>query len=255
MGNIQKLDELVEQYQIAKLSSLPPVQRTLELARGMYELRTLFTEEFVNRTFMPLRGTKLGFRTDRDNEPRDKQYSWEIVRDCIIDCLLRGFYPINNELNVIGGNPYYTKEAFDRVVPDFEGLSQLEITRGVPQPGSDNTSLVPMRATWLLHGRPHALICELETAPGGVQIDRRIPVRVNSGMGVDAVLGKAHRKLLARVYERLTKWRFTVEGEDEGEVIETEADEAVAGDDPVANLIGRQASKAKADERVPGQKG
>lgn len=246
---IDQLDRVVETYQLAKLSELKPVKRSIELARGMYELRQMFTEDFVKRTFMPLRGTPLGFKTDADHEGPEKQYGWMTVRDCVVETLLRGFYPIGNEMNIIAGRAYFTKEAFDRAVPDYPGVTELIVERGVPQPGMNNTALVPIRASWKLNGRPDQLVCELVKGSDGTERDLRIPVRINSGMGVDAVLGKAHRKLFARIYERLTKCKMAEDGDptDGSPTIETEGTEAPAAPKgPVDDLLGRQRQRTVA---------
>ena len=57
-------------------------------------LREALTEEVMDKVFMPLMNTKIGFMTDRTGKP-DKRgnvkplYSRDVVRDCIIDA---GYY-------------------------------------------------------------------------------------------------------------------------------------------------------------------
>ncbi len=50
--------------------------------------------------------------------------------------------------------------------------------------------------------------------------DMRIPVKVNGGMGADAILGKAERKMLFRIYQRVNGSSF---GAVDGEVGDVEA--------------------------------
>jgi hypothetical protein len=83
--------------------------------------------------------------------------------------------------------------------------------------------LVPMRAEWRLNGVPHLLRCEA-TSEG----DFRIPVIENEGMGIDAVLGKARRKLFAKIFSRLTGSEWVAEQ------AELEAAEPVAALEAVA---------------------
>jgi hypothetical protein len=45
--------------------------------------------------------------------------------------------------------------------------------------------------------------CTLEKDGAGTITDLRIPVRANAGMGRDALIGKAERKMLHRIYQRL----------------------------------------------------
>lgn len=64
---------------------------------------------------------------------------------------------------------------------------------------------MPMKATWLLHGKPDSLeVC--------------IPVRVNSGMGADAILGKATRKILGRIHARITGSNQMIDDDGDNEI-------------------------------------
>ena len=58
---------------------------------------------------------------------------------------------------------------------------------------------MPCKASWKLNGTPDVMEAE-------------IPVRINAGMGSDAILGKAERKMRARIYNRITGTEFP-EGE------------------------------------------
>ena len=61
-------------------------------------LREELTEEVMDKVFMPLMNTKIGFMTDRTGKP-DKRgnvkplYSRDVVRDCIIDAVIIGLLP------------------------------------------------------------------------------------------------------------------------------------------------------------------
>lgn len=247
-----KIEEIVARCRPEHITALPPTLQTLVLAKGMHDLRQAMTKEVVDKLFMPLQGTKLGFRTDKD---KDGGYPWEIVRDCVIEAMLRGFRPIGNELNIIGGNFYATQEAFDRKVTEFPGLTNLELRPGVPVL-KDGGALVPYEASWLLDGKPDCISCNVTKTPEGEILDRRIPVRVNSGQGADAILGKAKRKVLARIYERISGVRIP-----EGDVVDTvgeavETDKRAKGTDAAAaDLVNKHKAKAGQQEREPGQEG
>jgi hypothetical protein len=223
--------------------------QTVVLAKGMRDLREAMSEKLVKYVFMPMQGTKLGFRTDKD---KDGGYPWDIVRDCAMEAMLRGLRPIGNEFNIIGGNCYTTLEGFDRKLAEFPGLTDLELTPGVPVL-KDGGALVPYEASWKVNGKPDSLECTQTTSTDGVITDRRIPVRVNSGQIVDAILGKAKRKMLARIYERISGIKTP-----DGDVIDTvgeavEVDTQVQGTDAAAQaLIDKH--KAKAAEKKNGAK-
>jgi hypothetical protein len=182
------------------------MSKGLILARSMKMLRTLLTER-VMADVMELMNTPLGFRTDKDpSRPVKKGDKWEnpkpyelaVVRDVMIQALLRGLRPTGNEINIIAGNLYVTKEGYERLLREFPGLSKLQIEIGVPVTQGEG-ALVPCRAAWELDGKSDLLVCEK-----GTDADYRIPIRVNSAMGVDAIQGKAKSKLYRRIYERLT---------------------------------------------------
>lgn len=80
-------------------------------------LREALTDEVMQRIFMPLMNTKVGFRTDRDGKP-DKNgrtkplYDLPTVRDAIIDAAIFGLLPTGNQFNIISGTMYPTKEGY-----------------------------------------------------------------------------------------------------------------------------------------------
>lgn len=195
---------------IEKLKALPAMQQTMQMAMGMGIMRAALTKDIVDALFMPLQGSRLGFRTDKDS---GEGYTWQVVRDCMIDALIRGARPVGNELNIIAGGPYYTKEYFQRAVAEFPGLTDLSISTGVPHMAGAG-ALVPFHATWKLNGNQQSLSCDLMKVqdPSGVDrmVDLRIPVKVNNGQGADAILGKAIRKGLHKVHDRVNGSEWTV---------------------------------------------
>lgn len=198
-----------------RLRGMSLMERTVTLADSMVVMRANFQGELLARV-KGLADTPLGFMTDRATA--DKPYPDSTIRDCVIEAMLRGAQPIGNEFNIIAGRCYLTKAFFERQLRNYPGLTSLRITEGVPAT-SPNGALVPMRATWKLHGQTDELACIDDPQKG----DSRIAVRVNSGMGVDAILGKAKRKLLARVFARITG----------SEWVESDADAEAEVDVPV----------------------
>ena len=163
-------------------------------ARAMRTIRELLTKA-VLADLMDLQGSALGFRTDKDSEGG---YREEIVRDVMTAALIRGLRPTNNEINIIAGNLYVTKEGFARLLAELRGFENFAFQLGVPQ-ASEGGALVPGHASWVWQGRADSM--EFSKTDAG---DFRIAVRVNKGMGVDAILGKAESKLFRRIYARCT---------------------------------------------------
>ena len=180
---LEQLEHLAEQYALTALETKGRFERAVMVAEGIQALQKAVTP--ILARIMPLQNTSLGFLTD------NKQgYSAEIVRDCLIEATLRGVYPVGNEFNIISGRCYITRNGYSRLVRELEGLTDLKLLPGVPKMSSGG-AVVPFRATWKYLGR-------------GDGLEAEIPVKMNTGMGVDALLGKAHRKMLARIYGQVT---------------------------------------------------
>jgi hypothetical protein len=171
------------------------MQRALITARATNGIKSRLTKEIM-ADVMALQGSKLGYKTDRDDKGG---YSVDVVRDVLTEALIRRLRVCGNEFNIIAGNLYVTKEGLKRLVSEHPGLSDLEIDMGVPIKASETTAVVPCVARWQYQGVAKSLEC-FKTE----EMDSRIPVRVNQYMGMDAISGKAESKLYRRIYNRLT---------------------------------------------------
>lgn len=173
------------------------------IAGSIQELRALLTPQ-VMKPIMALQNTSIGFLTDRPNGG----YDVDTVRDCLIEATLTGVFPVGNEFNIISARCYTTKEGFGHKLRDIFGLQYI-ITPGIPRNVSEAGAVVKMRIEWTYNGQKSDR--ELEFA-----------IRVNKGMGADAIIGKATRKARA--------WLFTaVTGQEvgEGDVGDSLADGAI----------------------------
>lgn len=192
-ADVDKLDNVAEEYQLAKMDMSGKVfKRALTLSSGMARIRNALTEDIMTQV-LSLKGSALGFKTDRDSPEAVQKYGpydMATIRDCLIEATLRGAAPVGNEFNIISSRAYMTKEYFQRQVRQFPGLTDLVVDMSVPQLREGRT-VVRFKASWKLKGKHQSLT-------------RDISVRVNSGMGDDAILGKATRKGLKAVYEFLT---------------------------------------------------
>ena len=170
----------------------------LAVAQAVSDLRVALTPELM-QPIMALMNTDLGFRTDRDPKvtPKDKDgnamvpYSVEIVRECFIESKLRGFHTVGNEWNIIAGRFYACRNGLKRKCEQWPGVTDLRINPGLPRASGDKGAVVPVKASWRKDG----------LADG---VEAEIPVRVNFGMGADAILGKAERKIYKRIHDRLS---------------------------------------------------
>lgn len=143
-------------------------------------------------TFMKLKNSKLGFLTDENGRRENFTYPIDTVRNCIVDALLMGLHPIGNEMNIIGGNMYATKDGLWRLCNEIPGLTELQTFCDPPtyEDGARKVVVV-VWAKYLLNGEEK-------------KIKHTVPIRINRGMGDDAIIGKATRKILERVFKAET---------------------------------------------------
>jgi hypothetical protein len=213
------IEKAIAECGVQAITKLPAFIQAVKMANGISAMRAALTEQLVQTVIMPLQGSPLGFLTDKDTTGG---YGALVVRDCAIDAMLRGFRVVGNEMNIISGRFYGTKNGYSRVVSELEGLTDLELEPGVPQLVSDKGALVPYVATWRLNGKQMVIRC----AQGKDGADMRIPVKVNGGMGADAILGKAERKMLFRIYQRVNGSSFGAIDGEVGDVINTTGEPA-----------------------------
>lgn len=180
-------------------------EKAITITGAIESLQNALNDE-VMKPIMRLQGNTLGFRTDYDSKGG---YPLETVRDSLIEAVLRGVQPVGNQFNIIAGRCYITKEGFTFLLKNLKGFSDFKPVFGIPQskPGG---AIVKCSATWKMGGKGDSITCD-------------IPVKVNQGMGSDAILGKATRKLMARVYAQATGTEIT-DGEAAEAAIDIQAD-------------------------------
>lgn len=168
---------------------------------------------------MKLMGTELGFLTDRDNPGKDGEqkpkYGLDTVRDCVIAAALKGLRITGNEFNIIAGKCYQAKNGTFRKITEWPGVTEFETVEGQPQSMSGGSgAAVKVDCTWKYNGKPDSLTVTAF-------------VRVNGGMGVDAILGKAKHKAYQKVWARLSGRPIeTPPGEDDENTLEGVAEPA-----------------------------
>jgi hypothetical protein len=102
---------------------------------------------------------------------------------------MRGLTLHGNQWNIIGGRCYITKEGMRIIVGNLPGLTDLNLSPSIPQ-FTGIGAVLDFRATWKIEGKPQ-------------ELTRKIVVKAGPGE-VDLAIGKATRKMLAAVYEKVT---------------------------------------------------
>ncbi len=200
------------------------------VAMATGELKKALTKEYM-KPIMELQGSKLGFKTDRDDKGG---YAEEVVKNCLIEAVLSGLQPIGNQFNIISSNMYPTKEGLGALLAKYPGLI-YETIPGLPRINADKSgAAVLMKISWCLNG--------------GEKKEREldIPVKMNNFMGTDAVLGKATRKARAWLYGTLVGVEV---GDGDASEVRAEVSDVKEGNKEVAES-GLNALKEAAQEKL-----
>lgn len=168
-------------------------------ANAVSMLRAQLTEDLMVG-FSKLANSKLGFLTDRPNKRQEYPYSPAELRDCLIEALLRGVMPTGNQFNVLGGNCYITSEGWQHLVRRLPGVTGVDcVALGDPEV-KGGTAAVSMRLIWYEDGKRDTHVFGDSKTEG----DTRLRVRVNAGMGLDAILGKAKARAFKWLHTNIT---------------------------------------------------
>lgn len=193
--------DVVSKGQLVLTGAGEEFNQTFAMAAAMRQLNELITDSMM-MDIMELQGKSCGFRTDKD---KTGGYPVAVVRRCFIEATLSGARSIDNEWNIIAEKPYYTKNYFLRKVRTFEGLTNLVYSNGEIENRGGN-AFVDYIAAWELNGRPMELKRVHKKLVDGTPFDDRLVVRVNTGMGYDAIIGKATRKMFHAIYSLLASY-------------------------------------------------
>lgn len=157
-------------------------------AEAISQIKELLTNDYM-KPIMALQGNKLGFKTDKDKE--NNKYDMETVKNCLIEAVLMGVEPTGNQFNIIAANTYITKEGMGHLLSKIEGL-YYEIIPGLPRINSAaNGAAIEMKVKWTYNSVTKEITLDL-------------PVKYNSFVGTDGVIGKATRKARAWLYGTIT---------------------------------------------------
>lgn len=191
------INQIVEESQLAlSKDGAKEFDQAFTLAAALEQVGALISDDMLSQ-IMRLQGRSLGFRTDKDSKGG---YDAATVKDCLIEACLTGARPVGNEFNIISGRPYFTKEFFVRRVLDDPAISDVAAVHGAIEYKGGN-AYVDFVANWRVNGIDYRLEKVKKRLESGADFDDRVVCRVNEGMGYDAVIGKATRKMYRAILE------------------------------------------------------
>jgi hypothetical protein len=185
----------------------------------MRELREMISPDMLE-CIKAGEGQALGFKTDKWKD--GKRYDDDTIRDVTIEATLRGVAMVGNEVNIIAGGFYMAKNGCKRKCKEWPGLAGLQVAFGVPEL-KGGEALVDARAVYVLDDKEQRFERTEKHLEGGRTFDNRIAIRVNSGQGSDAILGKAERKFYSSLLEHLSGEPVDSGDVDENDVLDAQS--------------------------------
>lgn len=211
---IAQLDELSVAVRDGVGGADNPFSEALALAGAVVHLRAALTPEVMS-PIMALQSTPIGFRTDKDMKKTPSGYvpgpgyPVEVVRDAVIECCRLGARLVGNEMNLIGGRVYLTKEFFARKLDDAVGRGNWRMFHELPKTASGG-AIVKSRVQWRQGDSAEWSSETLEFA-----------IKGDGYSSADQYAGKADRKASAWLYRQITG-EAVPEG-DAGDAIDVES--------------------------------
>lgn len=201
--------------------------KAMAMGKAIGFMRQAITDDIIRQFIAPLSGSALGFLTDKD---KDGGYAGDVLRECIVSALLQKVWLTGNEFNIISGKCYITQNGYRRKVREIPGLSNLKEIPGTPIVHNGSNAVRVLIECVITDEDGKQRVWQLlneKKEPG-----RLFTVKVNAGMGPDAIIGKALRKALKATYEELTGTDFVCP---DGEVGEYDVSKTTVVDVPAAS--------------------
>lgn len=189
----ERLEKVAGRY-VKEISEAERLRKMMLTARAMEDLRSLLSGELM-KSIMSLQNKKMGFLTDKT----DNGYSEHVVREVVIQALLNGVYPFNNEINIIGGNMMIVQNGWRRKLHELKGMDAFPTTKFGDLTTAETYFRVPYVTTFKFEGKERRIEANVF-----VKRDKRTDAYAT----IDNILGKAERKILQTVYQQIAGSTF-----------------------------------------------
>ena len=192
-------------------------------------LREALSDEVMNRVFMPLMNTKVGFLTDRNGKPGKNGivkplYEVSIVRDAIIDAVSIGLLPTGNQFNIIADRMYPTKEGYTALLRKLGVKYFIDVSFDKGQ--TPGFAEIPCKISYSYNDEKNSF-------------NIVATVKKDSYSSPDQLRGKAERRAKKALYEYITGCDFG-DADEHSNVVDIEHEDVTEG---VEEEIARNANK------------
>ncbi len=179
-----KVNEILNQTQQIAFQNNPIVKGLMQ-ANAMEQINLALTTEMM-KPIEKLFGSSIGIKTD-------KSYPADTMKRIFIEATLGGWGVIGNQINVIGGNMYITKNGYLPRLRKVEGLRfTYPFKHQIPvQNPTTLTWSITTDMEWTFEGKSHK-----ETLT--------YPVKKQEGQSSDALWGKGDTKCCKWLWQKIT---------------------------------------------------
>lgn len=227
--------------------------RPLVLSQAIAELSASIDDKAM-AAVMSLAGQPLGFRTDKDKQEGGTGYPVTVVKQALIEAMLRGVPIIGNHFNIIASRFYMTKEGWSRKLADVGAVEVLvnvgspdEITERRIEGRNGTTTKISAKfayqASCKLNGKTYNVV-----ATDTPDVDGRVQVSAfarDIDEAINGLKGKAEARALRKLFSYVCNVPETPDGDDP---IDVEQPPMVAIDvasGPVEPPLGERATAAR----------
>lgn len=206
-------------------------------------LREALTDEVMNKVFMPLMNTKVGFLTDRNGRPNSRgevkpTYNIAVVRDSIIDAVSIGLLPTGNQFNIIAERMYPTKEGYTALLRKLGVKYFIDVSYDKSQ--TQGFAEIPCKINYEHNGEKNSFSVVAT-------------VKKDSYSSPDQLRGKAERRAKKALYEYITGCDFGEADETSGQVVDAEYTDVTNEVAKEIKTHANQAGTLSFDEQPPQQ--
>ncbi len=182
-----------------------PNLKSFAVAAAIQTVRDAFTPEMLG-ALVDMQGSALTFKTDRP-------YGAETIRDAATYALVSGVPLAGNCFNILGGNPYITKEGWDYKIRQLPFVTYHKAIIDKPEDAEEHGKEVRARMKAFAYADLSDGGRVTVTKQKGKQADDRVCVTAFKG-DYDTFIGKATARILKELYEELTHRALPVPDED-----------------------------------------
>ncbi len=199
-GNRAALEAMAEHtnaiYEMIRMNDNSPLT-AIAMANAVQQLRESITPELIEG-LKKLQGSPLGFVTDKDKGEKlgrgqyaeGSGYNDDIIRDVAIAAAAKGARMWGNEVNIIKGRAYITKNYYARLNNDTLGRNNWYAKPDIPRTAAGG-AVISGSIWWRDSAGEHTETCQFA-------------IKGDSTSQLDLMIGKWEKRAYQMIYERST---------------------------------------------------